>query len=322
MPPTGKKCTRVVPAEDVDEQEEVQESPLVLQMQKQMEIMQRQMERMATDRQEAEASRMAEDISEASGNTASSDRPAEQEIITPQSLRSDVQAMERAARRIAQYRDSDDESTDGADGIRAHKTGKKSGSLLKAADVVKKRIDWPHLYIQRVVGGNRVGVDYKELRIEEFVYGFLVMLDAHRGDWDREVMLGILKMIMQDTMDFTWAGALGFYQLFGVDVEHGIRRWDNLEDVRDMRMMHSRTVLPKKEDAKETVKVGPKKGATQNLRCCALYQRKACEQSRDHQPFTHACSYCARNTGVAYRHPEDDCFRKAIDDTKNSKKRE
>ena len=251
------------------------------------------------------------------------DEGASGSTITPESLRSDVKAMQRAAQRIASYRmdDEDDfeEDEDNSDGTR--KNGKKSGSLRLAADKVKRDIDWPHLHINRVVAGKRVPVAYKELRIEEFVFGFLEMLDSERRKWDRDLMLNILKMCMQDAMDFSWENARAFYRLVGVDVESGVRGWTDTDGIRDLRMLHSRIVYPEAKENKE-IKKGQSNKVPANSKCCALYQKKACEQHRDHHPFTHACAFCARITGMLYRHPEEDCFRKSIDEAKNSKKRE
>ena len=144
--------------------------------------------------------------------------------ITPETLLSDVRAMQRAAQRIASYRADDDDDYDDEDnGTRPRNNGKKSGSLLLAADTVKKSIDWPHLHINRVVAGKRVPIPYKELRIKEFVFGFLEMLDSARRKWDRDLMLSILKMCMQESMDYSWENARAFYRLVGVDVESGAR---------------------------------------------------------------------------------------------------
>ena len=261
--------------------------------------------------------------SEGQGAEASAAAAENMQLVTPAELRDDIRAMERAAKRIAQFREWDEEETDGTGTLNTRTNTKKSGSLMVAADKVKDTIDWPHMHIQRVSGGKRVGVQYKELTIAEFVFGFLEMLDAPKAKWDREVMLGILMFIMRDAIDFSWENARGFYQMVGIDVECGMRSWDDTDGIQSQRLLHSRTVLPEKKETKEVKKeANNNRTSSQNLRCCALYQKKACEQNRDHAPFSHACSYCARATGVAYRHPEDDCFRKTIDDSKNSKPRE
>ena len=137
--------------------------------------------------------------------------------------------------------------------------------------------------------------------------GYLIMLDSSRGKWDKEVMLDILKMLLQDTVDFAWENARNFYRMVGLDVEAGIRRWTDTDAIKDRRIIHSRIVYPEKKEVKEGKKGIAGKTTSQNLRCCALYQKRACEQNRDHQPFTHACSYCAKATGVA-----SDTLRKTV----------
>ena len=319
LPPTGKKCRR-------QEEEEVEEEaagpedvwPLLRQMKKQMDSMQKSIDdgkkkRVNVVEEEELDSEEEEGELQAVGGT---------DVITPATLRSDVRAMERAASRIAQFRELDLDDDDEDTISRGRNNGKKSGSVMVASDNVKKRIDWPHMHVQRMVHGKRENVPYKELKIDEFVYGFLVMLKQPKGKWDKDVMLDILCILMQDSMDFSWDNARSFYENLGLDVESGTKKWQDSGAIMDKRLIQSRTVYPKKEEEKEAKKNNNKKTTNGNLRCCALYQRRACEQNRDHHPFSHACAYCAKSTGMAYRHPEEDCFRKSIEDAKNSKKRE
>ena len=242
--------------------------------------------------------------------------------ITPQELRKDIRAMKKAAERIARIQSDDSDDEDSGTTKRSRANGKKSGSMMTSTEVVKDRIDWPHMYVKRVVGGARIGSAYKDLTVPEFVYGFLCMLESPKCKMDKEVMLGILRMLMQDAMDFSWEGVRAFYQMIGVDVETGDRRWTDSDDIRDLRMMHSRVTPLEKKDTRDGKKAG---GGRQNpsvVRCCALYQKRACELNRDHMPFSHVCAYCHKATGMMCRHAEDECFRKIADDSKNGQKRE
>ena len=242
-----------------------------------------------------------------------------QDLTTPDTLRRDLRLMAQATERMAQLRDSDDE-IEGNDTANGRRNGKKSGSLLMASDVVKKRIDWPHLYVRRVVGGKRKSVAYADLKVEEFVFGFLSMIESPKCKWNYRTMTRLLRMIMQDTIDFSWANGLGFYETLGLEVEYGDLDWENVELIRDMRMTYSRAIFPEKPENKTTNKAQGKTSTT--ARCCALYQRHACEQSKDHHPFAHACAYCQRTASMFCRHPEEDCYRKMGDEAKNAKKRE
>ena len=110
------------------------------------------------------------------------------------------------------------------------------------------------MHVQRVVAGQRTAISYKELKVEEFVLGFLIMLDSPRGKWDKEVMLEILKMLLQDTVDFDWENARNFYLMVGLYVEAGVRRWTDMEAIRQQRIIHSRTVYQEKKESKESKK--------------------------------------------------------------------
>ena len=325
QPPTGKKCRL---EEVVDELEEVVDEvedgvdtvedgedtmPLLRQLKRQMDAMEENMKEMQEARRvetEERNSAVVPVESQQQNSAAGSDM----QIVHSATLRNDIRAMQRAAQRIAQFKDDQLEEDELGATNKSTSNGKKSGSLLVAADRVDNRIDWPHMYVTRGSAGSRIPVPYKELKVDEFVFGFLEMLDSPKFKWDREMMLKIFKMLMQDSMDFAWENARGFYGLLGVDVESGVKEWTDTEAIRDMRMLHSRIVLPEKKETKEVKKGGAQRNNRQNLRCCALYQKKACEQGRDHPPFTHACSYCTQVTGMSYRHPEVDCFRKSIDE--------
>ena len=248
------------------------------------------------------------------------------EPASPETLRRDRAIMQQASRRLARLRLEDWEEDARMPGTRL--AGKKSGSVMTAADVVMKRIDWAHFYIKRVASGTRKGITFKELKVEEFVFGFLCMLEAPHANFDFRYMICMLRHIMQDTIDFSWENARGFYQMVGVDVEQGAMKWTDVEVVKEMRMTYARTVFPPNREIKESVSQ-PKETqrpalqtAAVGMKCCAMFQKKECENPRDHQPYTHACAYCHRVKAALCRHPEDDCFRKTNDQAKNGRPRE
>ena len=96
--------------------------------------------------------------------------------ITPKSLRKNVQIMAQAAERLAEIAGEDSDSEDLPNLPRGRQKGKRSGSVLVATDIIEKRIDWPHLYIKRKVAGKSKGVAFEDMRMEEFVYGLVLML--------------------------------------------------------------------------------------------------------------------------------------------------
>ena len=157
------------------------------------------------------------------------------------------------------------------------------------------------MHVRRVVNGKRQNLTYSELRMEEFVFSFIAMLKSPRNKKDTNTMIDLLQILMQDAMDYSWGSALGFYESIGLEVEHGMLKWNNNARITDLPMTYSRAVFPEKKEAKETkeVKEGARptpKQAPPGMRCCAAFQRRSCEQPRDHQPFTHACSYCLQHS--------------------------
>ena len=77
--------------------------------------------------------------------------------ITPSTLRQNSPVMRQATARLARVRWQDD---DNGECTRHKSAGKKSGCMLTAAELVEERIDWPHMYVTRLTGGQRKGVNY------------------------------------------------------------------------------------------------------------------------------------------------------------------
>ena len=256
-PPTGKHCR----ARDSSEEEErsstlddimpalealkkqMEDMPAVRELSKQMAEMNTRMERVENGQNDRQSEQDSEERDGDDGDGfEQADDEAGQEAAasyaTPESLRKDVKAMQRAAARIALYQqdDSDDEEL----GLlrKARLNGKKSGSVMTATDNIRERIDWPQMHVKRTVNGKRVGVNYEDLKVEEFVLGFVAMLRSPRCKMDRDVMLEILEMLMQDTVDFAWENARAFYKMLGVDVETGVRQWTDEEQISKMRLQY------------------------------------------------------------------------------------
>ena len=141
-PPTGKRCQWQDAPEEGDEGDNMM--PLLQKMQKQIDEIQNSMRRDNTidaDNQSIEQEQQHHD-SDSDGAVGS-----QLATITPESLRSDVRAMQRAAQRMAEFEDSDLEDDEVSVGGNKRRNSKKSGSLMSAADTIKRRIDWPHMFV-------------------------------------------------------------------------------------------------------------------------------------------------------------------------------
>ena len=325
-PPTGKQCNRGRAEIDVPGDNTQQ------QILRTLADLQRQMTEMRDDIANGASAEVVEDspddISVAGEEpVAGACAPAVRsggESATPDSLRQNIQLMAQAANRIAQLGIDDQDDEELVQITRARKQGKKSGSLMVPTDVVKNTIDWPHMHVRRMANGVRKTVTFKELKVEEFVAGYLTMLASPQCTMDKEVMIDILRMVMTDAVDFSWGNARGFYEILGHAVEEGTLNWVDTHTVREYRMHYSRAVFPEvkeQKEQKEGARPQPKQ-APSGMKCCAAFQTQQCEQSRDHIPFTHACAYCFRTCSLMCRHPEKDCIRKSADESKNGKKRE
>ena len=247
---------------------------------------------------------------------------SERDTATPDSLRRNLQLMAQAAGRLAQLGDDDREDEENGTLSLTKTRGKKSGSVMVATEIVRRVIDWPHLHVCRRVNGHSKNLTFKELKPEEFVCGFLVMLKNTRNRMNRDVMLEILEMVMQDTVDYSWNNGREFYEKLGLEVEKGALEWNDDERIRSYRANYSRVIFPEKKEARENTGKPQQRQAPSGMKCCASFQKHTCDLNRDHHPFTHACTYCFKTTELMCRHPEDDCIRKTSNESKNGQKRE
>ena len=323
MPPTGKHCRRERVQDERDDDPLQQILDRLGGIQTRMDQMDRRIDDVVERRSETNSDIAGEDIQpvgeveEATGNDETSGEEA-----TPKSLRRDITLMAEAANRIAQLRMEEFEEREDGNVVTVRRaTGKKSGSTLMASDVVEQTIDWPHLHVRRMIAGRSKSIAYADLRVEEFVAGFLSMIEAPKCKWDYKTMITILRAVMQDTINYSWTNALGFYENLGIAVEMGEMAWSDKEAIRDKRLAYPRTGGPEKKETKEITAAAPKP-KPQLSRCCAPYQNNTCQQQRDHPPFMHACAYCFKTVAAVYKHTESTCARKTSDEAKNDQRRE
>ena len=160
--------------------------PVLVRVQKRMDDMEKYMRQMNRKRQnetqqtppdEEGAVDIVQNFKETSSSEPDSG-PAK-----PETIRRDKKLMRQAARRLERLRllDLDEAELDAQSTSKS--AGKRSGSVLTATDKIVKTIDWPHLYVRPMNGGKRKGVLFADLNIEEFVFGFLVMIQAPKTRW-------------------------------------------------------------------------------------------------------------------------------------------
>ena len=316
-PPTGKHCR--LGSIEVDDTEDSKQGQILAALADIKTRITEMDERLVNIESSEEHDESEDGLSESEEPQAKSSKTTENtsdhENATPSSLRRNIELMAQAAGRIAQYRGDEQDDDELPDMPVTRAQGKKSGSLMVATDKVCQTIDWPHMHVRRVVNGKRKALTYSELKVEEFVFGYLTMLASPRSKMDSTIMIPLLRIVMQYAMDYSWANAMGFYKTLGQEVEHGMLQWHDKETIQEYRMTYSRALFPDKKEAKENKEGArsPPRQAPAGMKCCVAFQKRTCEQVRDHPPFTHACAYCFRTCSIICRHAEQECIRKMAD---------
>ena len=322
-PPTGKHCQHRddIPVPQTTEQAD-NLLPLLRDISDRMESMERRFENMPTARtEETNTPERVQRLDTAQAVLSIPDDDLGNEPASPETMRMDSRLMQDAARRLRRL----ELAQQGEDDLRAlgstKTAGKRSGSVMTATDKVVRTVDWPHMHVRRMAAGKLKGIHCNELKVEEFVFGFLNMIEMPGNDMDFRRMLNILRDPMQDAMEFSWPSARRFYETVGLQVEWGTLKWTNTERINHLRLTYARTIFPARKDDNDTPKPSLLP-APPGTKCCLPYQRHACEQDKDHAPYVHACAYCLKAKSAICRHPENDCYRKTNDTAKNGKARE
>ena len=324
-PPTGKHCREIYHEEETPTEADggIDIAQVLLKINKRLDDLELRGGAPASDG----ASENADDSEGIAAGGANSTnevpipRATEGPHLTPEILWRNTAIMNRSAERLEQIRGLDDGFELVGDSDRARFRGKKSGCLIVAGDSVAERIDWPHLYVTRAAGGRRKGVAFGDLHIDEFVVGFMAMIESPKCVWDYRTMTKVFQIVIQDSVNISWPFALALYEAIGRDVEKGEMEWGDFDRIKELRFNQSHGSATEKLTEKKDTREGcqpPLWTAPPGMRCCAAYQALTCEQPRKHLPFTHACSYCA----AVCRHPEASCIRKVTDAAKNVRGRE
>ena len=226
-------------------------------------------------------------------------------------LRDNQSVVAQAAKRLA---DLGIEDAGKVHAVQVDNTGKgrKSGAVSRATDQVRIITDWPHYHIVR--GPNLTPSSYEELSLEEFVLGYIRMINDRHSVYDSQVMWNLLEDLLEDAIDFSWTNAKAFYKSTGLEVERGLLSWNDLEAIHKRRMIQSRIYRP---NVNANVEKKTPKQMPPGSSCCALYQTGACDKKFDHTPYVHACAFCWKHKGTLFKHREIDCYSMAKENPKN-----
>ena len=270
-PPTGKHCQNRDNIQQPTDNQAPDIMPILMDIQQRLQAV--EMDRSSELGPSRETvSRDDEEVPDEEDDNSDSELSAsgesDDDTATPETLRRDTALMKRAAARLKRMRRSLREADELCDGHSFKAKGKRSGSVMTATDKVVKTVDWPHMFVRRNVGGRRKGVTFSELKVEEFVFGFLTMLEAPKCKMPHKTMMKVLRDIMQDAMDFSWQGARGLYENIGIEVETGMMEWTDEEGIKKKREEFAHTFDNSRKEIREPQAKPALLPAPPSMKCC------------------------------------------------------
>ena len=308
--PTGKGCRRsdeAQPAADTSDNTNSGEILTILQdIQQRMAGMEGRLESLE---EPGETSDEEEDVGDNEGQYVAQD--TQTSMATPDTVRQDTNVMAEAMARMAEWGLDESGMMENTDVPRRWRNRpRKSGAVSTGMDTIKTIIDWPHFHVRK--GPKHTASELSEITSEEFVLGYLRMLDDPESQFDRDRMLSLLKDILEDCVDFGWEQARGFYAYLGNEVEQRRMKWSDTEQILKLRLTHARVALPAAttKPARQTILA--------KIKTCAAFQKGSCDQTSDHGQYRHVCDFCLRSRSSIFPHAESDCRSKKGSTPKNS----
>ena len=200
------------------------------------------------------------------------------ETHTPGADRETQVAVRRRLREAGMEEDEDQENT----GLSKSRT-KKSGLVRTATELVQHEHSWPHHFVFRNKGGERVAATYSQLTMPEFGYGFCMAMTRERDEEVRQLMLKYLTSLFKDAANAPWSMVKDCHAAIMHDMETGQLTWEDEDELRAMRLeLIAKNAQPHEQGRVDT-------------------------QPRDKG---RPCGYCLKKTGREFGHPEDKCNRK------------
>ena len=312
--PTGKHCQWLEQEERVLETEETpppaENSGLAAALQnltKQMTTMGDRlgsMEKRFDERPAARDGREHIEVDEGQQPTPGTSREV-RDVPSPRELRRDYEVGRELNRRLPELEAENDFAATARQPFQRTR-GKRSGAARTVQDTVKRDIDWPHFHIYTAPGADPM--TFERLSVQEFVFGYMLMVDQRDSKLDRAVMWNVLKGIVEDATEYPWHNVKNFYWILASHVENERMEWTDDAEIHKLRAKHAQ-----KYEAPNTQQPVQSTQA-EKLRYCGPYQKGTCQEKADHAGQKHMCAFCYRAKGAAYPHPELECRRKTSEE--------
>ena len=155
--------------------------------------------------------------------------------------------------------------------------------------------------------------------MEQFVFGFLRIVDLEQNTTIRANMVDYLMKFFQNVCDYGWLQVKGAHQVLLSSMEEGIVTWANLKQchkIRKSHLVHANKSTPVTKDTRPQT---PSRSQTQtgNRKYtipCEKYQTNTCGQPGDHHSTSvthkHSCAYCLYWKKRFFNHGEFECTEK------------
>lgn len=228
---------------------------------------------------------------------------------------------------LTQDGNSDDEWEPAGAGAPRLQRGKpnlqKSGVSKTAQDNCVYRQDWPQYHVFR--GADREAATYDDLSIQEFVLGFLGVVNrAPQTPHLRDAMYRHLQELMLDATRYPWPSVRHYHSIVLHHMEIGEITWENTSAIQELRANYvSQAVNPPPVVHHVPMQAQPQAQSQATIRYCGLFQSGRCTTQGDHNStrgfVTHCCAYCMRKGKGQFPHGEHDCRRKLSDEGKDPK---
>ena len=187
------------------------------------------------------------------------------------------------------------------------KSTKRSGRAKTADDVVHQDVDWPHFHVYR--GQDRQPAEYEQLTVPEFVLGYITSLMYDSNTSAKARKLEHLRELVMDAATYPWSDVRNYHAIVLNQFEMKKLDWGNKDAIQQLRRTYAQIRARGPENG-----IAVSTAHTQGPPFCLPFQNGRCNKTTDHQTsrgwVQHACAFCLKRTGNAYRHSEHECRRK------------
>ena len=200
---------------------------------------------------------------------------------------------------------------------------KKSGRVAKVSDIVRKRLEWPHLHLD--FGAQAETFD--QIDLNQLVMGELSILGLNISEIEKKGRLELLRAVVHYARLYQWEAVRDFYGNILEGIEKGKRQWGTRESYRAYESDLFRFQLKEDPYQKQSLKGAGGRykptGVDVNSRpvtCryfCLHFQTNACSLGHKHEGYLgekgtskvtleHFCRKCYNRNNKYLEHAECD----------------